>query len=47
MSSLTQTKPISYLNLNAAKIAQDLKEDGGTLCDNPKWQACHGGAIST
>jgi prevent-host-death family protein len=28
MSLLTQIKPISYLNANAAKIAQDLKEDG-------------------
>ncbi|PKG99359.1 type II toxin-antitoxin system Phd/YefM family antitoxin [Paraglaciecola sp. MB-3u-78] len=28
MSLLTHTKPISYLKANAAKIAQELKEDG-------------------
>ena len=28
MSLSTQTKPISYLKANAAKIAKELKEDG-------------------
>ena len=28
MSLLTHTKPISYLKANAAKIAQELKQDG-------------------